>query len=694
MKRYRGSISIYFTFSIVIIISVIMSVTEIARMNCQKLYLQIASDTALDSMASLYYRDLYEYYNLYGVEYKTIDMLKTEYLSYMEPYFTDGDGNINNWYIATIDENRINLDIKNLTENTYFEKEILEYMKFKLLGKVVKFLGRDIEIKEEIDFEKMKDSALDVFDKVDKSSIYNEIHEKYFNFEKDIKTLENYAKKIEDYVDKVNIRLNSVKTMSTSGSISNANSVLSKMEKLDSEITILKAALTNYRNKMREFREKVLKSKESYENDKVTGKYDFDENQCAFIESEFEQFVSYVDENSEMNTLIEIGFENCNNMKIVVANDENEVRAFVDMLNSIEEQIESEERSEDKDSDYIRELKDERKELRDEFSDFLRDLKETYRDYKMEKINLVVSTENHDEEMNLLDKIVGFKNGLLINMVLDSDRISEIENLDTDIRDFDISSGSAAVSIDKIIFGEYELDKFNYYMKDLNGEFTASESKNLEVERLIAGKKSDLENIKSVINKILLIRIAMDVLYIYKDSTKRTIVRNFTNGLFAGFSPLLAEAMFLVVLTAWGTAQAVADVKKILKNKRVSFMHTDNTWTVSIDNLLEFASGTVGIDDETDDTGISLNYKDYLRILLLITRQTDINSRMAGMIEKNLKVRQSEFDFTKLIYAFDVNNTFFGKHFFTNFIFVEAKDVTLFDEYKVNINSYRSFYND
>ena len=171
-------------------------------------------------------------------------------------------------------------------------------------------------------------------------------------------------------------------------------------------------------------------------------------------------------------------------------------------------------------------------------------------------------------------------------------------------------------------------------------------------------------------------------------------MRNFTNGLFAGFSPLLAEAMFLVVLTAWGTAQAVADVKKILKNKRVSFMHTDNTWTVSIDNLLEFASGTVGIDDETDDTGISLNYKDYLRILLLITRQTDINSRMAGMIEKNLKVRQSEFDFNKLIYAFDVNNTFFGKHFFTNFIFVEAKDVTLFDEYKVNINSYRSFYND
>ena len=33
MKRYRGSVSIYFVFAIILIISVIMSVTEIARIN-------------------------------------------------------------------------------------------------------------------------------------------------------------------------------------------------------------------------------------------------------------------------------------------------------------------------------------------------------------------------------------------------------------------------------------------------------------------------------------------------------------------------------------------------------------------------------------------------------------------------------------------------------------------------------------
>ena len=112
MKRYRGSISIYFVFAIVLIISVILSVTEIARINCQKLYLQIATDSALDSMASLYHRKLYKYYSLYGVEYRTLDMLETEYLEYMYPYFMNEDVPINNWYIADIDQDNINKKIK------------------------------------------------------------------------------------------------------------------------------------------------------------------------------------------------------------------------------------------------------------------------------------------------------------------------------------------------------------------------------------------------------------------------------------------------------------------------------------------------------------------------------------------------------------------------------------------------------
>ena len=85
--KFKGSVTVYFVIAITLIISVIMSVTEIARINAQKLYLQIATDSAIDSMASLYHRKLYEYYNLYGVEYRTNDGLVNEYLDFIYPYF-------------------------------------------------------------------------------------------------------------------------------------------------------------------------------------------------------------------------------------------------------------------------------------------------------------------------------------------------------------------------------------------------------------------------------------------------------------------------------------------------------------------------------------------------------------------------------------------------------------------------------
>ena len=59
MKHYKGNISIYFVFAILLIMSVVLSVTEMARINCQKLYLQLATDAGLDSMLSLYHRKLY-----------------------------------------------------------------------------------------------------------------------------------------------------------------------------------------------------------------------------------------------------------------------------------------------------------------------------------------------------------------------------------------------------------------------------------------------------------------------------------------------------------------------------------------------------------------------------------------------------------------------------------------------------------
>ena len=694
MKRYKGSISIYFVFAIVLIISVVLSVTEIARINCQKLYLQIATDSALDSMASLYHRKLYRYYSLYGTEYRTKEMLETEYLGYMYPFFMSEDRYIKNWYIAEINQDNINLDVKTLTDETNLEKEIISYIKLKLIGKVIKFLGKEIFISEEKDGEKLYEEAKSAFEEVEKNDLYGEIHDRYFNYTDDIKALENYAKKISDYVDKVNIGLNTIKSMATSGSKANAETVLKKFDNLNDRITNLYNNLESYKVKMRDFREVVNDNYVKYENDKSSGQYEFNDEIIEFIESEFEHFVSFVDEDSDMNKAIEEGFENCRELTKIVENDYQEVENYVLEHETLEMDLKEarKQKGEDYDSDEIKDIQDEIKDLISEISDYLKDLKESYKDLTMERIQLTVSTTNHSDNENLLKRLIGLKNGILINLILESDVINKIDTQTVNYSSFNILSQNNSFSIEKLLLGEYELDKFNYFNKELNDEKTSSGSKKYEVERLITGKSNDLDSLKDVINKILLIRIAMNVLHIYKSSEKRTAAREFSVAIFSGFSPLMVEAMFLLIITAWGTAQSIADMKKIMKNKRVRLMHDDDSWTVSVNSILRIAGGQLMDVDDEDDIGFSLDYKDYLRILLLRTRQSDINARMASIIERNIKSEQESFDFEKMVYLFEVENSFSCKHFFTNFVFVAAKDVLLYSKYVIKTRAYRCYY--
>lgn len=697
MNRYKGSVSIYFVFAITLIISVIMSVTEIARINCQKLYLQIATDAGLDSMASLYHRKLNEYYDLYGVEYRTSDELCTEYMGYIYPYFVDEDRYIRNWYISNINQEGINLSFKTLLDEKNLEREILKYTKYKLLGKIISFLGKDLSINNENDLDKLIDESKELFEEKEKSSIYSEIHKRYFDFADDIKKLEDYGRKIKAYVDKVNSSISSLKTISTSGSKSNAETASKKINELNSNISKLEDNLSNFKDKMSDFRQVVNDSYDLYERDVLSGRYEFDDEIIEFVESEFKHFISFVDEESDMNKAVERGFEDSKAILNMSSEHKKTMDYYLAEFERIEKALKEERRkkSSERDPDTIKALNEEKKSLQSDLSDELKDIKEAYKETKLEQIQITTSSTYDTENENLINKIIGMKDGVLINLIIGRDKLDAISDERESHRRFNIMSSNNTISVDKLILGEYELDKFNYYNKNLLGEKTKSGSEKLEIERLISGKESDLENIKEVINRIMLIRIAMNVLHIYKDAGKRQTVRQFAITLFSGFSPLMVEAMFLVLITAWGIAQSVVDLKRIMNNERVKFMHDNESWTLLIENIFSVARESINVEDGSrDDEGFTLNYKDYLRILLASTNQSTINERIVGIIEHNMKSEQENFDVEKLIYSFNVENKFNCKHFFTNFTFVEANDVKLYNEYLISCSGYRSFYDD
>ena len=693
MKNANGSISIYFTFAIVLIISVILSITEIARINCQKLYLQIATDSAIDSMASLFHRTLNDFYNIYGVEYLTKDLIEEEYLDYMMPYFKDDKMPVKNWYVADIDKENVDVNFKTLTEGYNFEDEIIEYEKYKLIKKTIEYLGRKIDLGGIETQEKLFEDINTVLEDNDKSSLYEEVHKRYFDFADAIKTLEDYAKKIKDYINRVNTKLNTLKSVSTSGSLNNAEDVLDKIEDVNSTISELKKYLNNYKERMADFRDEVYKSKTQYELDRISGEFEFNDDIIEFIESEFDCFVKYVDEDSEMNKAIEAGFENCKNMSVEIDGYTKEVRSYERAIRSVEAALKAErkKKSADRDKEYIKQLNEEKRELARDFSDFLKDFKDSIKDLKMDSIAIVVSTTNNSSEENALKNIINLKNGLLLGLVLENEVLNNLSETNYQYNNFNISSKNNGFTLDKVLLGEYELDKLNYFNKELNDESTISGSSILEVERLIAGKGSDKDNLNSVVAKIFAIRIAMNVLHIYKSSEKRALARSFTMSIFGGFSPLLAEVMFLLVITAWGTVQGIDDLRRLMRNEKVKFFHDDESWTIDVRSIFSYSNNSVTDRAETDDV-LALSYKDYLRILLMTERQETVNGRLAGVMELNVKREQENFDFNKLICSFEANNTFTCRHFFTNLVYVKAKDIMLYNEYKIKTNAYKRYF--
>ena len=122
-----------------------------------------------------------------------------------------------------------------------------------------------------------------------------------------------------------------------------------------------------------------------------------------------------------------------------------------------------------------------------------------------------------------------------------------------------------------------------------------------------------MENLKGVVNRLLFIREAANVLYLFTDSQKQSEAEALAIAVAAVTGlPALVELIKISIILAWGYAESVVDVKTLLKGGKVPIMKTSKDWKVSIENLLHFQNVDTG--KEENDKGLS--YLDYLKIFL------------------------------------------------------------------------------
>lgn len=179
-----------------------------------------------------------------------------------------------------------------------------------------------------------------------------------------------------------------------------------------------------------------------------------------------------------------------------------------------------------------------------------------------------------------------------------------------------------------------------------------------ELEYIIAGKKSDYENVEAVANEIILIRLPINFTCLYKNQKKQEEIEVLSQ-VIAAATGVPPEVTGVLITGAWSVVESMADVKMLLKGKRIAFIKTDDNWITDLNNLSE------SFNNEGGESINGLCYEDYLMILMALN-STKLYFRMLDVMQLNAQQVNEKLDMKNcLVWVdFDYLVEFMGKEIY------------------------------
>jgi hypothetical protein len=195
---------------------------------------------------------------------------------------------------------------------------------------------------------------------------------------------------------------------------------------------------------------------------------------------------------------------------------------------------------------------------------------------------------------------------------------------------------------DELYVGEYILKMFKDEVEiqeaSTDGKSGSTYFNKAEVEYIINGSPKEGNNRLFVKGRILLIRFTADTFHVYSNPQKRTQALELATAV-AGFTGFGIPIMHNLIMCAWGTAEAISDIKEIYEGKSVPFMKNESSWKTTL-----LPSGFHTNENvQRDKDMLDFNYHDYLRLLLLIEDKDTKLNRMEDLLQLNMAKDQEGF---------------------------------------------------
>ena len=271
------------------------------------------------------------------------------------------------------------------------------------------------------------------------------------------------------------------------------------------------------------------------------------------------------------------------------------------------------------------------------------------------------------EAGNPLPQLSQARAGGILNLVMaDRNSISDGQveltelpshrTLQTGIHSYEVSQEHNAMS--KILLVEYALEHFhaavnqqsdsdlaktnstNINQANMNSVNTDAvdgvEGLSYEIEYLLEGHSSDRENLKAVLNKVLMMRVGINYACLMKSPTKRAEASAMALTIAtASTLPVLQPIVEQALLLGWAYGESIVDLRGLMKGGRIPIMKTDANWQLGIQGLFQLGTESDQQDGANNQEGLC--YKDYLRMLLYMENKDRLLMRQMDMIEQRLR---------------------------------------------------------
>jgi hypothetical protein len=272
-------------------------------------------------------------------------------------------------------------------------------------------------------------------------------------------------------------------------------------------------------------------------------------------------------------------------------------------------------------------------------------------------------------DFNLLDTVKQvMTDGVLSFVVEDLEEISKrkfstegFPSKEANVKNTQIST--AEQTVNAVLLNEYLLK----YMPNFTTQTT--EDIRYDLEYVIGGKTSDKENLAVVVDKLVMLRQAMNYVYLLSDTEKKTLAQETAMAVLgvASATVVAVPVVTTLILMAWAYAESICDVKAMIAGQKVPFLKSKAEWRLSLENAAKGSKGWSS--DKKSEKGLS--YEEYLRILLYFQTRDSKIYRALDMMQLNISKEVPNFQIKNCIYHLEAEATLRAKPMFLSFPFVQ-----------------------